>query len=204
MPKRRSYIDHRLYGILDDDPSLRISASGESKCVVRFADDLTTLTVRGFIWDTVIGSFTVTDLCVDVNHQAFIPESFKSVCAEILSILEKFRGIQYNGDPKSALWRTLVSVPGGELCKAEAKWYEEECPIEAELETRATEVTDTLFNWSTPKLLASFESFYSKDRNIVITDCGFVGQAPSLKLVNEEDLVCVLLGCLVLMVLQLV
>jgi hypothetical protein len=168
--------------------------------MAQFADDLTTLTVRGFIWDTLIGSFTISLGCIDDYRRTFIPEGFKYVCSKMLSILEENSGSPYDGDPKSALWRTLVSAPGGELCKAEAKWYEEDCPKEMEVGM----VTDDIFNWSTPKIQDSFESLPSQDRTMVITECGYIGQAPSPKLVNEEDLVCVLLGCPVPIVLRAV
>lgn len=215
IPGRSSYMD------IDQKPgtSPHFCAAGASSCVVLFHEKLTTLKVRGILWDTIRKIFSCPAQRQVLKEEAPIQEYVKRGYQKMWRSLkesEVYGGEQFT---KLAFWRTLIcgnrrsSTPAMNNLKRTSAF---EPPINQATtapsglvdwpEDDKTPSEKGVFNsrpsWSSPDLLASLNSFNPSNRNILMTERGYIGQTLYTGVVEKRDIVCVLLGCQVPMILR--
>ena len=166
----------------------RFKSSGTSDALVTFASDLSTMTVRGFVWDMV---------------ETFTPE-FGKVATESISFQTNWHSLVNNPafsserDCLQRLWQTfLLSYTSS---PAELRSEDEFIALgfneisNLDIQGLHRQESDKEFILHTPRLLEESGKTSHWRHRLFLTSRNFIGKDFSGK-VRTGDLICVLLGC---------
>jgi hypothetical protein len=184
------------------------------ECTARFADDLSTLTVTGFVWDQIF--FASSTLSAKTDSTA----AFKKDCREILSQAKETRaknqGHCQAADCEDVLLKILVWDQQDERAgktipdtwkTSFRRWIMDETLTGTNTSAGVvsgdpgilTSTSEAVTDDDSEFTSAFHESMGSRYR-VILTRDGYIGR--SKRLVKGGDIVCVLLGCAVPMVLR--
>lgn len=171
-------------------------AARKSDCIAVCAEDLSTLTCRGFVWDIVARKFTFIS-ADDVEFEAPDIAPIQDTCRHIYATMAENPAYDSEEGIKLALWRSLT------VCSEPSDWThiaiddllgnahdnregicrDDENQIVKQVAGRVLSIASAL-----------------EDHFIVATNRGYIGQ--TFRNVQAGDIVCILLGCSMPMVLR--
>jgi hypothetical protein len=166
----------------------RFESSGTSDALVTFASDLSTMTVRGLVWDMV---------------EAFAPEFGKGAMESISFFQTNWHSLVNNPafsserDCLQRLWQTfLLSYSTLALLRSEDEFIALGLNEISNSDTQGLhrQESDKEFILHTPRLLEELSKDSRGCQRLFLTRRNFIGKDFSAQL-QPGDLICVLLGC---------
>ncbi|PVH82257.1 hypothetical protein DL98DRAFT_620246 [Cadophora sp. DSE1049] len=183
-------------------------------CDAVLADDFTTLTVGGVLWDYVDQIIVCDTVWEDADENVM---SLNSDSGRLWAQAEHTMHYGSEQDCKSAIWRTLFAIPGDTWREENVRRiYDAQVKSGRDVLEHMTKrleqknVFSDLPNW-TPEAMQSFEQdlqlikgYASLDypREFIVTKKGYVGQAPYSGRVRSGDVISVLFGCSIPVILR--
>lgn len=203
-----------------DKQYIQFRAADESDAIVTFAMDLTTMTLRGWVWDTVLGDVTLPSLSIDGNPSQPLEIYSYQVFWESFARMHRYNSEK---EAKASMWRTLLlgtfkqDVPSSlEGYGLEESMNHKYTPEDADLlqntklyeKARSMAMNSKVSRWYSAEVLAALIQRDPHNDGILVTSKGYIGKwargAGTVPGPCSGDLICIVLGSSVPIILRAV